>query len=306
MRALQQEQIGALRARWGRRMVIGVPYLWLLIFFLIPFAIVVKISFSMADIAIPPYTQIISYVDNTLSINLDLSNYFYLVDNSIYLKSYLISIKLAFISTLLCLLLGYPMAYAMSKTAKRTQSLLFVLVLLPSWTSFLIKIYAWMGILKNNGLLNNALIWLGVIDQPLHILNTNIAVYIGIVYAYLPYMVLPIFANLVKLDQSLQEAAKDLGATPLRTFFSITLPLSRSGIIAGCMLVFIPAIGEYVIPELLGGSGSLMIGKVLWQEFFNNRDWPLASALAVVMLLLLCIPVALFNRQQTKERGVNV
>ena len=305
MQALLQDRVRAFKALWGRRMVIGVPYIWLLLFFLIPFAIVVKISFSMADIAIPPYTQIIEYVDEVLLINLNLGNYLYLADDSIYLIAYLTSIKLALVSTVFCLLLGYPMAYAMSKTPKRTQTLLLLLVLLPSWTSFLIRVYAWMGILKNNGLLNNLLMWLGVIDQPLQMLNTDIAVYIGIVYAYLPFMVLPIFANLVKLDRSLTEASEDLGAKPWRTFFSVTLPLSRSGVIAGSMLVFIPAVGEYVIPELLGGPGSLMIGKVLWQEFFNNRDWPLASALAMVMLLLLFIPIAWFNRQQAKELEVD-
>ncbi len=305
MQALLQDRVRAFKALWGRRLVIGVPYVWLLLFFLIPFAIVVKISFSMADIAIPPYTQIIGYVDEMLTINLNIGNYLYLADDELYLIAYLTSIKLAFIATILCLLLGYPMAYAMSKAPKRTQTILLLLVLLPSWTSFLIRVYAWMGILKNNGLLNNLLLWVGVIDQPLQILNTNVAVYIGIVYAYLPFMILPIFANLVKLDGSLKEASEDLGAKPWRTFFSITLPLSRSGIIAGSMLVFIPAVGEYVIPELLGGPDSLMIGKVLWQEFFNNRDWPLASALAMVMLLLLCVPIAWFNRQQAKELEVD-
>ncbi|WP_263081050.1 ABC transporter permease subunit [Endozoicomonas sp. Mp262] len=301
MQALLQDRVRAFKALWGRRLVIGVPYIWLSLFFLIPFVIVVKISFSMADIAIPPYTQIVEYIDEMLTINLNIGNYLYLAEDSLYLIAYLTSIKLAFVATVFCLLLGYPMAYAMANTSKKTQTLLLLLVLLPSWTSFLIRVYAWMGILKNHGLLNNLLMWLGVIDQPLQILNTNIAVYIGIVYAYLPYMVLPIFANLVKMDRSLKEASEDLGAKPWRTFLSVTLPLSRSGIIAGSMLVFIPAVGEYVIPELLGGPGSLMIGKVLWQEFFNNRDWPLASALAIVMLLLLFLPIAYFNRQQAKE-----
>nr|MDT0252842.1 ABC transporter permease subunit [Endozoicomonas sp.] len=191
--------------------------------------------------------------------------------------------------------------YAMARAPGRKQSFLLMLVLLPSWTSFLIRIYAWMGILKNNGLLNNLLIGCGIIDQPLQILNTNIAVYIGIVYAYLPFMVLPIYANLTQLDNSLLEAANDLGCRPWKTFYRVTLPLSKSGIIAGCMLVFIPAVGEYVIPELLGGPQSLMIGKVLWQEFFNNRDWPLAGSLAMIMLLMLCLPIAFFNRQQVKQ-----
>ena len=261
----------------------------------------VKISFSSAEIAIPPYSAIVEYFDEVLTFNLNLGNYLFLADDEMYLQAYLTSIRLALVATFFCLLLGYPMAYAMAQAPGRKQSFLLMLVLLPSWTSFLIRIYAWMGILKNNGLLNNLLMWCGIIDQPLQILNTNIAVYIGIVYAYLPFMVLPIYANLTQLDKSLLEAANDLGCRPWETFFRVTLPLSKGGIIAGCMLVFIPAVGEYVIPELLGGPESLMIGKVLWQEFFNNRDWPLASALAMIMLLILCLPIAFFNRQQAKQ-----
>ncbi len=300
----RQGQVNAFSALWGRRAVIGVPYVWLLLFFLTPFAIVVKISFSMAEIAIPPYTQIVEYVDEVLTLHLNLGNYIFLADDELYLLAYLTSIKLAFISTIFCLLLGYPMAYAMSQASRSKQSLLLMLVLLPSWTSFLIRIYAWMGILKSNGILNNALMWFGVIDSPLQILNTGIAVYIGIVYAYLPFMVLPIYSNLTRLDKTLLEASSDLGCRPWQTFLTVTLPLSRTGIIAGCMLVFIPAVGEYVIPELLGGPDSLMIGKVLWQEFFNNRDWPLACALAMIMLLILCLPIAYFNRQQAREMEV--
>ena len=306
LQGLRPGQVNVFKALWGRRAVIGVPYIWLLLFFLVPFAIVVKISFSMAEIAIPPYSQIVEYVDEMLTINLNLGNYIFLAEDELYLLAYLTSIKLAFISTVLCLFLGYPMAYAMSQASKRRQSLLLMLVLLPSWTSFLIRIYAWMGILKNNGLLNNLLMWLGVIDSPLQILNTSTAVYIGIVYAYLPFMILPIYSNLTRLDNTLLEASSDLGCRPWQTFLKVTLPLSKVGIIAGCMLVFIPAVGEYVIPELLGGSDSLMIGKVLWQEFFNNRDWPLACALALIMLLILCVPIAYFNRQQAREMEVSV
>ena len=295
------ERANALKEMWGRRLIIGVPYLWLSLFFLVPFLIVVKISLSSAEIAIPPYSAIVEYFDEVLTFNLNLGNYLFLADDELYFYAYLTSIQLALVSTFFCLLLGYPMAYAMAKAPGRKQSFLLMLVLLPSWTSFLIRIYAWMGILKNNGLLNNLLLWCGVIDQPLPLLNTNIAVYIGIVYAYLPFMVLPIYANLTQLDKSLLEAASDLGCRPREAFFRVTLPLSKSGIIAGCMLVFIPAVGEYVIPELLGGPESLMIGKVLWQEFFNNRDWPLASALAMIMLLILCLPIAFFNRQQAKQ-----
>jgi len=294
-------QVNAFKEGWGRRLVIGVPYVWLTLFFLIPFAIVVKISFSMADIAIPPYTQLIEYVDEVLTVHLNLSNYIFLLEDTLYLQAYLTSVELAFFSTLMCLLLGYPMAYAISQAPARKQSILLMLVLLPSWTSFLIRIYAWMGILSNSGLLNNLLLWLGVINDPLMILNTNAAVYVGIVYAYLPFMVLPIYANLTRLDHSLLEASSDLGCRPWQTFLKVTLPLSKAGIIAGCMLVFIPAVGEFVIPELLGGPESLMIGKVLWQEFFNNRDWPLACALAIIMLLILCVPIAYFNRQQARE-----
>lgn len=295
------ERVIALKESWGRRLIIGVPYLWLMLFFLIPFLIVVKISFASAEIAIPPYSAIMEYVDEVLTFNLNLGNYLFLGSDEMYVEAYLTSIRLSAIATFFCLLLGYPMAYAMSRMSARQQSLMLMLVLLPSWTSFLIRIYAWMGILKNNGLLNNLLMWLGIIDQPLHILNTNIAVYIGIVYAYLPYMVLPIFANLTQLDKSLLEAANDLGCRPWQSFLRVTLPLSKGGIVAGCMLVFIPAVGEYVIPELLGGPESLMIGKVLWQEFFNNRDWPLASALALIMLLVLIVPISYFNRQQAKQ-----
>lgn len=285
----------------GRKSLIAAPYLWLLLFFLVPFTIVLKISFSEMVIAIPPYTSIVAFVDETLSIQLNLANYLFLAEDDMYIKAYFSSMQIAFNTTLLCLLLGYPMAYAMARAPQHMQSTLLLLVLLPSWTSFLIRIYAWMGLLKNNGLINNLLMFLGIIDDPIIMMNTNFAVYIGIVYAYLPFMILPLYANLVKHDHSLVEASEDLGAKPWKTFLSVTLPLSKSGVIAGSMLVFIPAVGEFVIPELLGGPDSLMIGKVLWQEFFNNRDWPVASALAMVMLLFLIIPMALFHHYQSKE-----
>ncbi|MTI13567.1 ABC transporter permease subunit [Sansalvadorimonas verongulae] len=285
----------------GKRTVIGIPYLWMLLFFLVPFLIVFKISLAYTEIAIPPYSSLFEYADEALTIVLNLGNYLWLTDDPLYLSAYLGSVEIAFWGTLFCLAVGYPMAYAMARAPKRWQSALLVAVLLPSWTSFLIRIYAWMGILRNNGLLNNLLLWVGVIDHPLTILNTNVAVYIGIVYAYLPFMVLPIYSNLVKLDNSLLEAAQDLGARPLASFFKITLPLSKSGIIAGSMLVFIPAVGEVVIPQLLGGPETLMIGKILWQEFFNNRDWPVASALAIVMLLVLLVPIMFFNHARLKE-----
>ncbi|MDX9873665.1 MAG: ABC transporter permease subunit [Spongiibacteraceae bacterium] len=282
-------------------LITAIPYAWLLLFFAVPFLIVLKISFSEAAIAMPPYTELVEYVDQVLTINLNLANYAYLWEDALYVSAYLSSIKIAAISTLLCLLIGYPMAYAIARMDPATRNVLLMLVVLPSWTSLLIRVYAWVGILKNNGLLNNFLLWLGLIDQPLAIMNTATAVYIGVVYAYLPFMVLPLYANLVKHDQRLLEAASDLGARPWRAFFTITLPLSRAGIIAGSMLVFIPALGEFVIPELLGGPGNLMIGKVLWQEFFNNRDWPVASAVATVMLILLIAPIMLFHHYQGRE-----
>ena len=285
----------------GRHAVIGVPFVWLLLFFLLPFAIVLKISFAEVDVAIPPYTEIVTWADNHLSVLLNLGNYAILGEDELYIAAYLGSLKIAAIGTLLCLLIGYPMAYAISRASKEMQTVWLLLVMMPTWTAILIRVYAWMGILSNNGLLNSALLGLGLIDAPLQILNTDLAVYIGIVYAYLPFMILPIYANLAKHDPSLLEAAADLGARQLTSFWTITVPLSKNGIVAGCMLVFIPAVGEFVIPELLGGPETLMIGKVMWQEFFNNRDWPVAAALAVVMLGILLLPIILFNRNQAKE-----
>ncbi|MCU7279187.1 ABC transporter permease subunit [Pseudomonas peradeniyensis] len=285
----------------GRHLVIGVPFIWLFLFFMLPFFIVLKISFAEADVAIPPYTEIYTYLEGKVQLVLNLANYGLLTEDELYIAAYLGSLKVAFFSTLLCLLIGYPMAYAISKARKESQTVLLLLIMMPTWTAILIRVYAWMGILSNNGLLNSFLLWLGLIDQPLQILNTNLAVYIGVVYSYLPFMILPLYANLVKHDESLLEAASDLGSSTFNSFWKITVPLSKNGIIAGCMLVFIPVVGEFVIPELLGGPETLMIGKVLWQEFFNNRDWPVASALAVVMLAILIVPILLFNRSQAKE-----
>ncbi|MCO8161611.1 ABC transporter permease subunit [Pseudomonas sp. 21LCFQ02] len=285
----------------GRQLVIGAPFLWLFLFFALPFLIVLKISFAEADVAIPPYTEIFTYAEEKLQIVLSFTSYTMLAGDDLYLAAYLGSLKTAFFSTLLCLLIGYPMAYAIANARKDIQTVLLLLIMMPTWTAILIRVYAWMGILGNNGLLNGFLMWLGLIDEPLQILNTNLAVYIGIVYSYLPFMILPLYANLVKHDHSLLEAASDLGSSTFNSFWKITVPLSKNGIIAGCMLVFIPVVGEFVIPELLGGPETLMIGKVLWQEFFNNRDWPVASALAVIMLLVLIVPIILFNRSQAKE-----
>lgn len=282
-------------------LVTGFPYLWLLLFFVVPFLIVLKISFSEAAIAMPPFTDILSYAEQKLTIDLNLGNYAYLFEDALYIDAYLGSLKFAAVSTLLCLLIGYPIAYTIARMNPSVRNILLMLVVLPSWTSLLIRVYAWVGILKDNGFINNFLMWLGLIDEPLQIMYTSVSVYIGIVYAYLPFMVLPLYSNLVKHDFRLLEAASDLGAKPLHTFLTVTLPLSRAGIIAGSMLVFIPALGEFVIPELLGGPGVLMIGKVLWQEFFNNRDWPVASAVATVMLVLLTVPIILFHHYQARD-----
>ncbi|KTT30157.1 spermidine/putrescine ABC transporter permease [Pseudomonas oryzihabitans] len=285
----------------GRRLTIGVPFVWLFLFFLLPFLIVLKISFSLADVAIPPYTELFSYADQQLDIALNFGNYLMFTGDPLYLDAYLGSLKIAGISTLICLLIGYPMAYAIARASREKQTVLLLLIMMPTWTAILIRVYAWMGLLSTNGLINSILMSLGVISSPLQMLNTNFAVYLGIVYSYLPFMILPLFANLVKHDLTLLEAAADLGASRFTSFWKITVPLSKNGIIAGCMLVFIPAVGEFVIPELLGGPETLMIGRVLWQEFFNNRDWPVASALAVLMLLILIVPIVLFNRNQAKE-----
>ncbi len=285
----------------GKIWVISIPYLWMFLFFLLPFAIVLKISFSQAAIAIPPYQPIFQYAEQALTIVLNMGNYIFLSQDSLYFAAYMGSLKIALVATLICLALGYPMAYAIARAPRERQLIYLLLIMMPTWTAILIRVYAWMGILSNNGLLNNALMSLGIINSPIQILNTDTAVYIGVVYSYLPFMILPLYANLVKHDPTLIEAATDLGASRIKAFWQVTVPLSRAGIIAGSMLVFIPVVGEFVIPELLGGPETLMIGKVLWQEFFNNRDWPVASALAIIMLALLLIPITLFHYNQARE-----
>ena len=286
----------------GRSLVIAVPYLWLLAFFMAPFLIVLKISFAEVQVAMPPYTPLVTFVeDGWIAFHATVGNYLFLLEDRLYIDSYLSSVRIALISTLVTLLVGYPIAYGMMRAPRRWRFALLMMVILPFWTSFLIRVYAWIGILKKEGLLNLALMNLGVLDQPLTILNTDTAVYIGIVYSYLPFMVLPLYANLEKMDLSLLEAAADLGCRPIKAFWVITVPLSLPGIIAGCFLVFIPAMGEFVIPDLLGGSETLMIGKTLWSEFFNNRDWPLSSAVAVLLLLVLVIPIVLFQRMQERN-----
>jgi len=291
----------------GRSLTVMIPYLWLLVLFLAPFLIVFKISFSEIRIAMPPYAPLWEMIDGVyLQITLNLENYMLLFQDDLYIKSYLSSIKIASISTLLTLLVGYAIAYGMARAPKSMQLTLVMLVILPFWTSFLIRVYAWTGILKSKGFLNMFLLWTGVIDEPLVILHTDIAVYIGIVYSYLPFMVLPLYATLEKMDHALLEAAADLGCTPIKAFWKITFPLSMHGVIAGCFLVFIPAVGEFVIPDLLGGSETLMIGKTLWAEFFSNRDWPLSSAVAVLLLLMLVVPIVWFERFQVRRGAQDI
>ncbi len=290
-----------------RALIIGLPYFWLLVFFLAPFLIVLKISLSDTAIAQPPYTPILDLSAGWQGIKdfvggLDLESFTWLLQDSLYINAFLSSLKIAFISTFLTFLVGFPIAYGMARAPQGIRPLLVMAIILPFWTSFLIRVYAWIGILRTEGLLNQFLLWTGLISEPLQVMNTNIAVYIGIVYSYLPFMVLPIYSTLEKMDDSLLEAAIDLGCSRLKAFWLITLPLAAPGVIAGCFLVFIPAMGEFVIPDLLGGSSTLMMGKTLWIEFFSNRDWPVASAVAIILLLTLVVPIVLFQRQLERQQ----
>ncbi len=293
-----------------RLFLILTPYAWLLLFFLIPFVIVLKIALSDYAISIPPYTPTLDLsagwegVKAFLS-ELDFENFSFLASDALYYTAYLSSLKIALISTVLTLVVAYPIAYGMAQAPEEWRPTLMMLVILPFWTSFLIRVYSWIGILANEGFLNQFLMWTGIISEPLAIMNTQRAVYVGIVYSYLPFMILPIYAALEKLDGSLIEAAEDLGCSKASAFWLVTFPLSVPGVIAGCFLVFIPALGEFVIPSLLGGSDTLMIGKVLYEEFFSNRDWPVASAVAVVLLLILIVPIVLFQRNEQKQREAN-
>ena len=284
--------------------MIVVPVLWLVLFFLVPFLIVLKISYAVSDPSVrPPYSALISFAtQDTLAITLSLRNYIMLLADPLYVGAFLRSLLFAGVSTGVALLIGYPIAYGIARARPFPRLVLLTLVILPFWTSSLLRSYALIGILKTNGVLNQALQGLGIIDAPLEILHTNLAVYIGIVYNYLPFMILPLTANLMKLDFTLLEAAADLGATPWVAFWKVTVPLSKAGIIAGAMLVFIPCIGEFVIPELLGGPQTLMIGRVLWDEFFSNNDWPMAGSVAVVMVLLIIVPLAIFNKYQAEAQ----
>lgn len=294
-----------LTLRWltGRRIVIGIPYLWLLGVFLVPFLIVFRISVADVQSAADPFGSLLTYADGIATLKIKLANYLFIAQDSLYALTYLSSVKYAVVTTALCLLIGYPFAYFMARARHGLRTILLMLVMLPFWTSFLLRIYAWKGILASNGLLNHLLLWLGVIDVPLTLLHTPLSLVIGMVYAYLPFMILPLYATLVKMDVRLLEAATDLGATPWEAFWLVTVPLSKPGIIAGSMLVLIPCVGEFVIPELLGGPETLMIGRVLWDEFFSNNDWPMASAVTVIMILLILLPMAIFNKYQNKPQG---
>jgi putrescine transport system permease protein len=288
-------------AQRGRRLVMGIPLGWLIVLFLVPFLIVLKLSFSETRLAIPPYAPFLEWIKGVPHPVLHLNNYAFLFTDPLYVSAYLYSLKVAAVSTLFCLLLGYPMAYVIARATGTWRSVLLMLIVLPFWTSFLLRVYAWIGLLKHNGVINNVLLYLRVIHQPLTMLQTDFAVYVGIVYSYLPFMILPLYANLEKHDAALLEAAADLGARPLTAFLRVTLPQSVPGILAGCLLVFIPAVGEYVVPSLLGRTDQLMIGRVLSDEFFENRDWPLASAVAILMLVLLVVPIMLFQRSSARQ-----
>jgi putrescine transport system permease protein len=298
---------GAGRKRaWGARLVVLVPYLWLVVFFLVPFVIVLKISLSQTAIAQPPYTPVLDLAAGWNGLTefvrgLSVDNYVFLASDWLYLASYLKSLEIAAVSTLLLLLIGFPLAYGMARAPRRWQPALFILVILPFWTSFLIRIYAWINILQRDGLLNQALLALGLVEEPPAWLSTDTAVYIGIVYSYLPFMVLPIYATLEKMDETLIEAAADLGCPWWKAFWLVTLPLSLPGVVAGALLCFIPIVGEFVIPDLLGSSQTMMIGQTLWTEFFANRDWPVASAVAVVLLCLLVMPLAIYQQTQGRD-----
>ena len=286
----------------GRNAVIGIPYFWFLLLAAIPLLIVLKISLS--EMQGTSVSDMIDWSNGWPKLTLNFASYQFIASDSLYFKTYLSSIKYALITTLLCLAIGYPFAYFMARSPKHLQPTLLMLIMLPFWTSFLLRIYAWKTLLVSNGVINNVLMSLHIIDAPLEMMNNSFSLLLGMVYSYLPFMILPLYANLAKLDLRYLEAAADLGTSPFKAFWLITVPLSKAGIIAGSMLVFIPSIGEYVIPELLGGSSTLMIGRVLWDEFFNNLDWPMASAVAVVMILIILLPMAIYNKSQAELAGV--
>lgn len=295
--AKKQSFLSSLSA--GRAAVIGVPYLWFVLLAAIPLLIVLKISLS--EMESTSISNMIDWSSGWPRLTLNFASYQFLATDSLYFKTYISSIEYAVITTLLCLAIGYPFAYYMARAPKHMQPTLLMLIMLPFWTSFLLRIYAWKTLLVSNGVINNVLISLHIIDTPIAMMNNSFSLLLGMVYSYLPFMILPIYANLSKMDMRYLEAAADLGTSPFKAFWLITVPLSKAGIIAGSMLVFIPAVGEYVIPELLGGSSTLMIGRVLWDEFFSNNDWPMASAVAVVMILLILVPMGIYNKSQAEQ-----
>ncbi len=295
--------LNAFEERTWREIVIGTPYLWMFLFFFLPFVYVLKISLAESIMARPPFSALITWVGDTqVSINLVFDNYLLLLQDDLFISAYLNSLKIAFVATLFCLIIGYTMAYGIARSRPAKRNILLLLVILPFWTSFLLRVYAWMGLLANHGMINNLLLAVGLIDQPIQMMYTDFAMYVVFIYSYLPFMILPLYANLEKLDVTLDEASADLGAKPVTTFLTITLPLSMPGIIAGCMLTFIPAVGEFVVPTLVGGPDSLMIGRMLFDEFFGNRDWPFASAVAVVLLILLVFPFMLYEHYSSKQK----
>lgn len=299
-KSLFQKMMRMLQSRW-RTIIILLPFLWLLVFFLAPFFIVFKISLADVVIKSPPFSNMIEWADSgIITIRLVFDNFLYVFDDSLYARAYFSSLKISSISTVFCLLIGYPIAYGIIRSGPVARKLLLFAVILPFWTSFLLRVYAWMGLLSDQGTINNLLIRFGIIDDPIRMLYTEFAVYVGIIYTYLPFMILPLYANMEKLDGLLNEAAADLGSRPTNTFFKVTLPLTMPGIIAGSLLVFIPATGEYVIPDLLGGGNVHMIGRQLYNEFARNVDWPIASAVAIVLLLLLVLPMAVYQHYQGK------
>jgi putrescine transport system permease protein len=284
---------------WGRNLVIAFPLSFLLIFFLLPFLVVLKISVSEMDNVV--FKDLLVWSDGLLQLKLKLSNYIFIAQDDLYFQTYLSSLKFASVTTVLCLVIAYPFAYFMARSPADKRPALLMLVMLPFWTSFLLRVYAWKMLLADSGVFNNMALAAGLISEPIKMMNTPFSLVLGMVYTYVPFMILPLYANLVKMDLRLLEAALDLGATPWQAFWRITVPLSKSGVIAGSMLVFIPCVGEFVIPELLGGPQTLMIGRVLWDEFFSNNDWPMAATVAVVMVLLIIVPLALFNKYQAES-----
>lgn len=294
------------RAPWrgDRRLVTAVPYGWLIVFFMIPFLLVFKISLSESTLAVPPYLPLLEWTQSgVVNIRLNIGNYLRLLLDPFYASGLLASLSIAFTATLCCLVLGYSIAYGITRIPQRWRSIFLLLIILPFWTSFLVRVYAWMGILSKDGLLNQLLLYLGIIAEPQQFLYNNFSVMVGIVYCYLPFMILPIYSVLEKIDDSYLEAAYDLGCSPWRAFWRVTFPLSLPGMWSGIALVFIPALGEFVIPELLGAPDNLMIGRIIWIEFFNNRDWPIAATVAVVMLLMFIVPIMVLQRRQLRRRG---